>query len=114
MIIVPETARGRGAREDAHTKPWSSATVLGVTVVESVLYLAVVPAAIYGVIVLIAMWPKLSRARYSAGQDWDFAPVFWSANPQGVNTAVSADGEGEGVPDDARPVTARGGARGNW
>ncbi|TDC94368.1 hypothetical protein E1161_07420 [Saccharopolyspora aridisoli] len=84
------------------------------TVVESVLYLAVVPAAIYGLIVLIAMWPKLSRARYRAGQDWNFDPVFWSANPQGVNTAASADSEGVVVPDDARPATARGGARGNW
>lgn len=85
------------------------------TVVESVLVLAVIPATIFGVIVLIAMWPRLSRARYRAGEDWDFAPVFWSANPQGVNSAVpAADGEGEVVPDDARPVTARGGARGTW
>ncbi|MDI2030857.1 hypothetical protein QFW96_19650 [Saccharopolyspora sp. TS4A08] len=84
------------------------------TALESVLVLAVIPAAIYGVIVLIAMWPKLSRARYRAGEDWDFAPVFWSAHPQGVNAAVPADGEGEDVPDDARPVTARGGASGKW
>ncbi|RRO19387.1 hypothetical protein EIL87_04615 [Saccharopolyspora rhizosphaerae] len=83
------------------------------TVVESVLVLAVLPAAIYGVIVLIAMWPKLSRPRYRAGEDWDFAPVFWSANPQDVNSAVPV-GEGEVVPDDARPVTARGGASGKW
>ncbi|MER6990817.1 hypothetical protein ABT337_29295 [Saccharopolyspora hirsuta] len=87
----------------------------GVTVVETVLALAVIPAAIYGLIVLIAMWPKLTRPRYRAGQKWDFAPVLWVANPAGVNNAVPmADVESEAASEGARPSTARGGARGNW
>lgn len=45
-----------------------------------------------------------------AGQEWDFAPVFWVANPAGVSAAPLADLESE----DAQPSTARGGARGNW
>lgn len=86
-----------------------------VTVAETVLYLAVIPAALYGLIVLIAMWPRLTRPRYRAGQEWDFAPVYWVANPVGVNTAVPvADVDSEAAPVDARPSTARGGARGNW
>ncbi|MER7016117.1 hypothetical protein ABT324_32215 [Saccharopolyspora sp. NPDC000359] len=87
----------------------------GVTVVETVLALAVIPTAIYGLIVLITMWPRLTRPRYRAGQKWDFAPVLWVANPAGVNNAAPmADVESEGAPEGARPSTARGGARGNW
>ncbi|WP_188990938.1 aa3-type cytochrome oxidase subunit CtaJ [Saccharopolyspora thermophila] len=83
------------------------------TVVEAVLVLAVIPAAIYGLIVLITMWPRLTRPRYRVGQEWDFPPVFWVANPAGVNTAVP-DVDSEAAADNARPSTARGGARGNW
>ncbi|GAA2354907.1 hypothetical protein GCM10009854_36190 [Saccharopolyspora halophila] len=84
------------------------------TVAETVLALVVIPAAIYGLIVLIAMWPRLSRPRYRAGEEWNFAPVFWVANPAGVNDAAPADVEGDAAQDDARRSTARGGARGNW
>ena len=98
-----------------HTGSGRSATVLTVlTVAETVLALVVIPAAIYGLIVLIAMWPRFSRPRYRAGEEWNFAPVFWAANPAGVNNSAPEDVEGETVPDDARPSTARGGARGNW
>ncbi|WP_190817966.1 aa3-type cytochrome oxidase subunit CtaJ [Saccharopolyspora pogona] len=85
------------------------------TVLATVLFLAVIPAAIYGLIVLIAMWPRLTRPRYRAGQEWDFAPVFWVSNPAGVNSAAPmADVDSVAAQDDARPSTARGGARGNW
>ena len=98
-----------------HTGSRRSATVLTVlTVAETVLALVVIPAAIYGLIVLIAMWPRFSRPRYRAGEEWNFAPVFWAANPAGVNNSAPEDVEGEVVPDDARPSTARGGARGSW
>ena len=88
----------------------SSDTVTAVTVVETLLVLAVIPAAIYGLVTLIALWPRFSRPRYKAGQEWDFAPVFWVANPAGVSTTPVADVESE----DAPAGTARGGARGNW
>ncbi|MFB9567921.1 hypothetical protein [Saccharopolyspora hordei] len=85
------------------------------TVVETVLALAVIPAAIYGLIVLITMWPRLTRPRYRAGQDWDFAPVLWVANPAGVNNAAPVADEDSGAASDGtRSSTARGGARGNW
>ncbi|MBE9374478.1 hypothetical protein IQ251_08450 [Saccharopolyspora sp. HNM0983] len=87
------------------------------TVVETVLVLAVIPAAIYGVITLIALWPRLIRPRYRAGQGWDFAPVLWVADPEAVNTAAPVTGSesgSEAAADPARPSTARGGARGNW
>jgi ABC-type phosphate transport system permease subunit len=84
-----------------------------VTVVETLLVLAVIPAAVYGLITLIALWPKLTRVRYRPGQQWEFAPVFWVANPTGVSdSAPSADPELEN--DAAQRGTARGGARGNW
>jgi hypothetical protein len=87
-----------------------------VTVVETLLVLAVTPAAIYGLVALIVLWPRFTRVRYRAGQEWDFAPVFWVANPVEVGTSapvVDQDPEVE-TPQDVEPSTARGGARGNW
>jgi hypothetical protein len=85
-----------------------------VTIVETVLVFALIPLAIYGVITLLTLRPKATRiARYRPGQEWGYAPVWWSGNPAGVSsnhqTSDAAEAE-EGV--SAR--TARGGARGNW
>jgi hypothetical protein len=93
-----------------------SATVLPVTVVETLLVLAVTPAAVYGLVTLIALWPKLTRVRYRSGQEWEFAPVFWVANPVGVGTSAPMSDQdlSAGTAQDAKPSTARGGARGNW
>jgi hypothetical protein len=95
---------------------WRSATVITVTVVETLLVLAVTPAAIYGLVTLIVLWPKFSRVRYRAGQEWNFAPVFWVANPSKVGvSAPSADQlSGQETVRSGQPNTARGGARGNW
>lgn len=90
-----------------------SATVLAVTVVETLLVLAVTPAAIYGLVTLTVLWPRLTRVRYRAGQDWEFDPVFWVANPVGVSTTTAPVAEQSTAPE-AQPTTARGGARGNW
>ncbi|RCW45106.1 hypothetical protein DFQ14_10369 [Halopolyspora algeriensis] len=82
------------------------------TVVEILLVLVVTPAAIYGLVTLLVLWPRLARNRYRAGQEWDFDPVFWVADPEGVSTtSPPAD---EGTTSDAQLSTARGGARGNW
>lgn len=89
----------------------------GVTAVETVLVLAGIPAAICGAISLIALWPRLVRPRNRAGQGWDFAPVFWVADPEVINTAAPVTGsesESEVEVEQTRPSTARGGARGNW
>lgn len=84
-----------------------------VTVVEAVLVLAVIPAAIYALITLMVMWPRFTRPRYRADQDWNFSPVFWVADPAEVSKAVPADTDA-GASEGTRPETARGGARGNW
>ncbi|CAL9610205.1 hypothetical protein AB0A74_25770 [Saccharothrix sp. NPDC042600] len=79
------------------------------TIVETVLVFALIPLAIYGVITLLTLRPKATRiTRYRPGQEWNYAPVWWSANPGGLN----ADHHVESAP--ASGPTARGGARGNW
>ncbi|RKT53045.1 hypothetical protein [Saccharothrix australiensis] len=79
------------------------------TIVETVLVFALIPLAIYGVITLLTLRPKATRiVRYRPGQEWDYAPVWWSANPGGL----SADHHSGAEP--ASGPTARGGARGNW
>lgn len=84
------------------------------TVLETLLVLAVIPAAIYGLIALVVLWPRLAhRPRYRAGQEWNFPPVFWVANPTGVSTTSPPVGEAD-TGEDAQLNTARGGARGNW
>ncbi|MEV0678035.1 hypothetical protein AB0I60_16120 [Actinosynnema sp. NPDC050436] len=79
------------------------------TIVETVLVFALIPLAIYGVITLLTLRPKATRiARYRPGQEWGYAPVWWSANPGGL----PADHHTETAP--VSGPTARGGARGNW
>lgn len=92
----------------------ASATVFAVSVVQTLLVLAVLPAAIYGLISLIVLWPTFNRVRYRAGQAWDFAAVFWVANPaSGPASALGKDEDRETV-QNPLPDTARGGASGNW
>lgn len=80
------------------------------TIVETVLVFALIPLAIYGVITLLTLRPKATRIqRYRPGQEWGYAPVWWSANPAGLS--------GDARSTAATPVegrTAKGGARGNW
>ncbi|MEY8040161.1 MULTISPECIES: aa3-type cytochrome oxidase subunit CtaJ [Saccharopolyspora] len=85
------------------------------SVLQTVLALAVVPVAVYAVVTLIVLWPKLARPRRRRGDGWDFAPVFWVADPARVNAAGPVtDVESELGPDEQQPSTARGGARGTW
>ena len=84
------------------------------TIVETVSVFALIPLAIYGVITLLTVRPKATRiARYRPGQEWGYAPVWWTANPAGVSSNHQAPDAGDA--DGAAPArTARGGARGNW
>ncbi|MDT7706129.1 MAG: hypothetical protein QOG20_1736 [Pseudonocardiales bacterium] len=77
-----------------------------VSVLETVLVFVVVPAGLYLVIALLAAAPRLARRpRYRSGQPWNFAPLWWTANPEGAHLAAV----------DSHPVSGeRGGARGNW
>lgn len=91
--------------------------MLGVTVVETFLVLAVIPASVYLLVTVIAFRSSLTRTRYRAGQDWEFAPVFWVANPAGVSTAPPGDLDSSETASDVvehTHSTDRGGARGNW
>ncbi|MFB9909342.1 aa3-type cytochrome oxidase subunit CtaJ [Allokutzneria oryzae] len=82
-------------------------------VAETLLVFALIPLAIYGVIALLTLWPKFARTpRYRPGQDWDYEPVWWTANPAGVGVRVNHSAPVESAAQSVR--TARGGARGSW
>jgi hypothetical protein len=104
----------RSEQVTGRAEPW--ATVISVTVEQTLLFLVVVPAAIYGLICLIVLWPKFTRVRYRAGQSWDFAPVFWVADPASIESNVSKLGHHGDSDSESSPQldTARGGASGNW
>ncbi|WP_153035123.1 hypothetical protein [Amycolatopsis sp. YIM 10] len=79
--------------------------------VETLLVFAAAPLAIYLVVSLVTLRSKFSGApRYRPGQPWEYAPIWWSANPEGTGRQAPAGAEEGG----ATAVTARGGARGSW
>lgn len=91
------------------------ATVTPVTIVETLLVFAVIPLAIYGVCALVTLRDRVARnARYRPGQDWDHDPVWWTANPAGLDAGHAAVAEGGSASDGAFARTAKGGARGSW
>ncbi|SHG90450.1 aa3-type cytochrome oxidase subunit CtaJ [Streptoalloteichus hindustanus] len=97
------------------------------SVVETVVVFALIPLGIYGVITLLTLWPKFTRGpRYRPGQEWEYEPVWWTANPAGLGVPAGGHGgaAGSSTPG-AEPAeetltagqpagTARGGARGSW
>lgn len=85
------------------------------TIVETVLVFALIPLAIYGVITLLTVRPKATRIpRYRPGQEWGYAPVWWSANPGGLSVDHHSTIEPGAQDSGAERSTAKGGARGNW
>jgi hypothetical protein len=68
-----------------------------------------IPLGLYGVLSLLTLRPKFAaKARYRPGSAWDYEPMWWTGNPEGI-----------GLPSQQAPAqpagtTARGGARGNW
>ncbi|WP_436495085.1 aa3-type cytochrome oxidase subunit CtaJ [Actinokineospora sp. HUAS TT18] len=83
------------------------------TLVETILVFAVIPAALYAVIALLTLRERFAKTpRYRPGQDWEHPAVWWTANPAGLDaghavvTAPAAD--------TAPRRTAKGGARGSW
>jgi len=80
-----------------------------VTVLQTIGVYVLIPLALYGVISLFTLWSRIARApRYRPGQEWNFDPVWWTGNPDGVGVVARTPG-GEST-----ASTARGGARGNW
>jgi hypothetical protein len=81
-----------------------------VSILETILVFVAIPLAVYGFFSLVTLRSKFaSRPRYRPGQAWDYPPVWWTANPEGVGQR-HADGADEGT----APSTVRGGASGNW
>lgn len=82
-----------------------------VTVVQTILIFAVIPLALYGVIALLTLRDTFARGpRYRPGQQWDYAPVWWTAHPDGAGEHAAAVPAGGGK----GKRTAKGGARGSW
>jgi hypothetical protein len=88
-----------------------------VTVLQTIGVYVLIPLALYGVLSLFTLWPRISRGpRYRPGQEWPHEPVWWTGNPEGIGTGPLPVGSGRPV-SITRAVprsTARGGARGNW
>lgn len=77
-----------------------------VTVLQTVLFLVVVPVALYVLIALLAAAPRMGRRpRYRVGQPWTFEPLWWTANPAGAQLPPPAEHLVSG---------GKGGARGSW
>ncbi|MGH4012150.1 MAG: aa3-type cytochrome oxidase subunit CtaJ [Pseudonocardiaceae bacterium] len=71
---------------------------------EIILILAGVPLAIMVLLGLLTLRPKFARTRrYRPGQEWNYPPVLWTADPEALREASSQ-----------RAGAARGGARGHW
>ncbi|MGH3431950.1 MAG: aa3-type cytochrome oxidase subunit CtaJ [Thermocrispum sp.] len=80
------------------------------SVIETILIFAVIPAAVYGVVGLFTLRSKFAGTpRYRPGQEWDHPPMWWSANPQGLSARHGDDDDTVGT---ARMTL--GGARGSW
>ena len=75
-------------------------------VLVSILWYLVPSAALYLLIAVLVVGPRLARRpRYRMGQPWPHQPMWWTANPTGAQLPAA----------DGHLVTGeRGGARGSW
>lgn len=84
-----------------------------VSVTETVLVYALIPLGALTLLALATMVPGMGkRPRYRSGQPWEYAAVWWSANPGGVGTSHQAGAPQLTSSSDAS--TVGGGARGTW
>jgi hypothetical protein len=83
-----------------------------VSVVETILVYVGIPGGIYAVVALLTLRDKFAKApRYRPGQAWDYPPVWWEGNPEGIGAGfVAAPAQGSA----GARRTAKGGARGSW
>ena len=91
-----------------------SATVRTVTVLQTIGVYVLIPLAVFGVLALFTLWPKIARGpRYRPGQEWPHEPMWWIGNPDGIGRLGTSGTPGaeHGGP---ATTTARGGARGSW
>lgn len=80
---------------------------------QTILVFVLIPAAIYGVIALLTLWPTFARGpKYRSGEPWTWDPVWWNAG--GAVDSASTRKSDENAPAEPSDRTARGGARGSW
>jgi hypothetical protein len=102
-----------------------------VSVWQTVLVYAVIPAAAFGLLALLVFGSGAGRpARYRPGRPWEHEPVWYVARPESPEPASSEAGRAalaatdrRALPAPSRPPaavldaptrTARGGASGQW
>jgi hypothetical protein len=84
-----------------------------VSVWETVLIYVVPPVVVYLVLAGLTLGRRnAKRARYRTGESWEYAPVLWTANPEGAHLTAH-HGEAETQQELAHTATT-GGARGHW
>jgi hypothetical protein len=82
-----------------------------VSILETILVFVAIPLAVFGFFALVTLRSKFaSKPRYRPGQAWNYPPVWWAANPEGVGQRHAGDAEQGG----SVPSKVRGGASGNW
>lgn len=80
------------------------------TVWETIGIFVLIPLALYGVLTLFTLWPKFAaRSRYRPGAEWNYEPVWWTGNPDGIGLVAPSPKTSQQA-----GSTARGGARGSW
>ncbi|TNC24322.1 aa3-type cytochrome oxidase subunit CtaJ [Amycolatopsis alkalitolerans] len=78
------------------------------SIVQTFLVFALIPGGVYGVVALLTLRSKFAATpRYRPGQAWDYPPMWWSGNPEGI-------GAHRQVSSGETSLTAVGGARGSW
>ena len=76
------------------------------SVLETLLLFGVPTIGIYLLVFLAVMGPKRARTpRHRAGQAWGYAPLWWTANPEGAHLPAASP---------RSPGGKQGGARGSW
>jgi hypothetical protein len=77
-----------------------------VSIWQTFLVFAVPAVAFYLLLAALLTLPGRSRRpRYRVGQPWPFAPLWWTANPEGAHLPA---------PEERATRGERGGARGTW
>jgi hypothetical protein len=82
-----------------------------VNLLQTILVLAVIPLGIYAFVALLTLRGKAGKpARYRPGQEWDYEPVWWTANPAGVGAGHAR----RHAQSDPAARGGKGGASGSW
>ncbi|MGH3842654.1 MAG: aa3-type cytochrome oxidase subunit CtaJ [Pseudonocardiaceae bacterium] len=82
------------------------------TSLEIILVLAGIPLAIMVLLGLLTLRTTFARPRrYRPGDEWNYPPVLWTANPEALRDGGTAHHAHHGH---AGSRGARGGASGNW